>query len=60
MTGGFVYRGAPYPRMQGIYFYADYCSGRIWGLTRSGSTWQSQLLYDAAVLDHHLWPGRRR
>lgn len=30
MTGGFVYRGALYPQLYGIYLNADYCSGRIW------------------------------
>ena len=44
VTGGFVYRGTIYPRMQGIYFFSDYCSGRIWGLRRDGSSWQSTLL----------------
>jgi glucose/arabinose dehydrogenase len=29
VTGGFVYRG-PDPILQGRYFFADYCSGRIW------------------------------
>jgi glucose/arabinose dehydrogenase len=47
ITGGFVYRGTQFPRMQGVYFYADYCSGRIWGMQRSGSTWQTSQLYDA-------------
>src|SRR3990172_9704324 len=44
VMGGAVYRGAPYPRMQGVYFYADYCTGKIWGLKHDGSTWQSSLL----------------
>jgi len=34
--------------MQGIYFYGDFCSGRIWGLKRSGTTWQNTLLLDTA------------
>ena len=35
VVGGAVYRGTNYPDMQGVFFYADFCSGRIWGLTRS-------------------------
>ena len=31
VTGGYVYRGEEQPAMQGIYFYGDYCSGRVWG-----------------------------
>ncbi len=27
--------------MQGIYFYADYCSGRMWGLRQAGDTWET-------------------
>ena len=46
VTGGFVYRGALYPRMQGVYFLADYCSGRLWALRRTGSSWQSAQLLD--------------
>lgn len=35
VTGGYVYRGAAIPQWQGIYFYGDYCSGRIWALAPS-------------------------
>ena len=45
VTGGMVYRGATYARMNGIYFYADYCSGYIWGLQYTGSEWQNRHLY---------------
>lgn len=30
ITGGVVYRGCAIPDLQGTYFYADYCSNRIW------------------------------
>jgi glucose/arabinose dehydrogenase len=48
VAGGVVYRGGTYPRMQGIYLYGDYCSGRIWGLRQRGGQWQSLELLDTA------------
>ena len=44
ITGGHVYRGSTSPSMEGFYFFADYCSGRIWALTRDNITWISQEL----------------
>lgn len=40
VTGGYVYRGATYPTIAGRYFFADFGTGRIWGLTRNGTTWE--------------------
>ncbi|HEY3296365.1 MAG TPA: PQQ-dependent sugar dehydrogenase [bacterium] len=30
ITGGYVYRGSAIPDLAGTYFFADYCSARIW------------------------------
>jgi len=32
VTGGYVYRGAAYPDLQGYYVLGDFCSGRVWTL----------------------------
>jgi glucose/arabinose dehydrogenase len=52
VTGGVVARatgGSPSP-LEGIYFYGDYCSGRIWGLRRKAAAappaWENALLLD--------------
>jgi len=37
VTGGYVYRGSRFPAMQGHYFFADFCSGRLWAAIREGN-----------------------
>jgi glucose/arabinose dehydrogenase len=37
ITGGFVYRGNQYPALYGKYICADYVSGNIWTIERTGS-----------------------
>jgi hypothetical protein len=49
VTGGYVYRGQLFPVMSGIYFYGDFCSGRIWGLSFDGTSWQNTEYLDSAV-----------
>jgi len=45
VTGGYRYRGQLYPQLDGIYFYGDLCSGRVWGATRQGDgTWVTEEL----------------
>lgn len=49
ITGGYVYRGAAIPALQGHYFYSDYCSGWV----------RSFRLQDGAVVDEADWPTLR-
>lgn len=48
VTGGFMFRGNPSSTLQGIYLYGDFINGRIWGLRRTGNTWENSLLTDTA------------
>jgi hypothetical protein len=38
ITGGYVYRGSDYPALAGLYFAADFCSGRIYTKPANGSS----------------------
>jgi len=50
ITGGYVYRGSSFPRMEGIYYFGDYNSGRIWGLQRDPSgNWIDRQLLDTSL-----------
>lgn len=48
VTGGHVYRGSS-STLRGVYLYGDFCSGRIWGMRRTGSSWDNRLLSDTAL-----------
>jgi len=47
VTGGFVYRGAAIPALQGHYFYADYCQGWV----------RSFRMQDGMAAEAQQWPG---
>ena len=45
IVGGAVYRGDDYPELDGVFFYGDFCSGRVWGLKRSEAD-STRSIYD--------------
>lgn len=49
VTGGFVYRGADFPLLYGLYLYTDYCSGRIWSLENVDGSWVNEELFQDAT-----------
>ena len=44
VTGGYVYRGSDYSNYKGKYFFADYCSDKIWTLVNESGTWTATLM----------------
>jgi len=44
IIGGYVYRGSM-TEWNGTYLYGDYCTGKVWGVIRSGEKWQNKLLF---------------
>jgi glucose/arabinose dehydrogenase len=47
ITGGFVYRGAAIPALQGHYFYSDFCRGWV----------RSFRFENGSAVDRFQWPG---
>jgi len=43
ITGGYVYRGATYPNLQGKYLFSDYCNNKIGYIANTGGaiTWSN-------------------
>ncbi len=49
VSGGFVYRGTAIEGLRGVYTYADYETGTLWGLARINETWQTAELTDTSM-----------
>ncbi len=45
ITGGYVYRGAEVPALQGNYVFADFVSGRVWS-TSAADGWAPRPLFE--------------
>ena len=39
VSGGYRYRGRKFPQWDGLYFYGDFCSGRIWAAEELHGSW---------------------
>ena len=50
VIGGFVYRGSSVPSLVGTYVYADFVSGRIFGLIYDGSSVSNKTFLETGLL----------
>ena len=48
VSGGYRYRGGSYPGLAGVYFYADNCSGELWGARFINGSWTAGAPLDTA------------
>ena len=50
VVGGPVYRGQKHPQLDGLYFYGDTCTGKIWAAVRDSEVWSSAPVFDGDAL----------
>jgi glucose/arabinose dehydrogenase len=50
ISGGYRYRGGDDPGLAGLFFYGDFCTGRIWGASQDASgLWVTEELLDTEL-----------
>ena len=49
ISGGYVYRGQQFPQLEGFYFYADYCKGRLYALDSTQPTYTANLINEGDI-----------
>lgn len=50
ITGGYVYRGKKYPELNGLYFYGDFESGRVWAVREKGQSNEAEAVGEVVDL----------
>ena len=55
VTGGYVYRGAAMPELDGWYIYGDYCSGNVWALDTADVAAEPVLIAETGLSIPSFW-----
>jgi glucose/arabinose dehydrogenase len=50
VSGGYVYRGAAFPVLNGVYVFADYCSGALWATVADGEGWATYPMLQSGMM----------